>query len=595
MKYENDPYEVEYALIQDVEVVREGTWNWSVYGEEFLNEIALTYDPAMLRAKVAKDHEYYGPAFGHVLALRVEDDVSAEGSFKLVATVGFLETGKAMIESGEYNERSIGWASFHPTPGFPYLWEFSLLGVNTPAAVGMEPIIFKEEDAEKMTQQLEIDRVNDGQTQEAIMNQLAWEKTEEYIKHQLRQPSRFKDETIRTIELDEDEGIMAVVGKLKPEYVPEGGKVASMVMQNVMFNLKKGWTLAKAKAWVGERSLATIDVTISSVVAFQDIPIAEGELVADENAESLLAPFEAEARRRIYAGDEDGDNIDWDKYRNCYLWYDPDNKEKHESYKLPIADVVDGELKVIPEALAAVTKELSEIPEADIQGVKSHLEKYYEKMGKEFPWKADAKESPEGVNTISDSTTNEGGIKMPETGVDEKIDNPIVVKEVGSTEDLSSENVELREIMERREIEAQETLRRENVELREKAEVARCESVKSLVRTMHAEGYITGAQVEMGLADALAVIPDDAAIPVGDKQRNAVDIITDVLRFGGKLKLKLEIAKDILSNDPGDPLIKARAHGIDTSVEERRIQLMKDNPKMSHADALDKAYREVRK
>ena len=184
---------------------------------------------------------------------------------------------------------------------------------------------------------------------------------------------------------------------------------------------------------------------------------------------------------------------------------------------------------------------------------------------------------------------------MPETGVKDKTDNEIVVKEVGSTEDLSSENVELREIMEKRETEAQETLRKENVELREKAETARCESVKSLVRTMHAEGYITGAQVEMGLADALALIPDDAVITIGDKQRNAVDIITDALRYGGKLKLKLEIAKDILSEDPGDPLIKARAHGIDTSVEERRLQLMKDDPKMSHADALDKATRQVRK
>ena len=654
MKYENDPYEVEYALIQDVEVVREGTWNWSVYGEEFLNEIALTYDPAMLRAKVAKDHEYYGPAFGHVLALRVEDDVSAEGSFKLVATVGFLETGKAMIESGEYNERSIGWASFHPTPGFPYLWEFSLLGVNTPAAVGMEPIIFKEEDAEKMTQQLEIDRVNDGQTQEAIMNQLAWEKTEEYIKHQLRQPSRFKDETIRTIELDEDEGIMAVVGKLKPEYVPEGGKVASMVMQNVMFNLKKGWTLAKAKAWIGERNLAAIDVTISSVVAFQDIPIAEDGSTTNENAESLLAPFEAEARRRIYAGDEDGDNIDWDKYRNCYLWYDSDNKEKHESYKLPIADVIDGELKVIPKAIHAAAEALDKtgneievglvvqakvggprmtvseimdgdvvgctwfegndlkedtldikalnvdvamIPEVDIPGVKSHLEKYYTKMGKESPWKEEASGDANKVAPdLAIIKSNEGGKAMPEkVATEDKTDNPIVVKEVGSTEDLSKENIELRELKEKRETEAQETLRRENVELREKAETARCESVNSLVRTMYAEGYITGAQVEMGLADALAVIPDDVLITVGDKQRNPVDIITDALRFGGKLKLKLEIAKDILSEDPGDPLIKARAHGIDTSVEERRLQLMKDDPKMSHADALDKATRQVRK
>ena len=140
----------------------------------------------------------------------------------------------------------------------------------------------------------------------------------------------------------------------------------------------------------------------------------------------------------------------------------------------------------------------------------------------------------------------------------------------------------------------QEKLLRENTELSGLLESAKLEAVKSDIRTMHAEGYITAAQVNMGLVDALATIPD-TKIVVGNKERSAVDIIKDALMYGGKLKLKLEIAKDILNDDPGDPLIKARAHGIDTSVEERRIQLMKENPEMSHADALDKATREVKK
>lgn len=591
MKYENDPYQVEYALIQDVEILVEGIWNWQGYNEEFLNEIALTYDPAMLRAKVAKDHDYYGPAFGHVLALTVKDDASAEGSFKLVATVGFLESGKAMVESGEYNERSIGWASFHPTPGFPYLWEFSLLGANTPAAVGMEPIIFKQEEEEKMTRQLEVDRVNEGQTLDAIANQLAWEKTEEHIRHQLRQPSRFRKETMRTIELDVDEGIMAVVGKLKPEYIPEGGKAGSMVMQNVMFSLEKGWTLAKAKKWVGEHNLAALDVTIASVVAFQDLALADEEMAWDNDA--------AEKHRREDAGGED--DIDWDKYRKGFLWYDSEKKEKFGSYKLPIADIVDGSLKAVPRGIFAAAGAIGgarggvDIPDDDVAGVKSHLEKYYDKMDRKAPWQEETSgDAPDGTKTpdLTILKSNEGGKAMAENAV---IEGSVVLIEAGSPIDLAKKNVAIREKKEQQERETQEALMRENAELSEKFVASRLEAIKSDVRTMHAEGYILSAQIDMGLVDALAAIPDDVEIAVGDKKRKARDIIYDVLKFGGKLKLKHELTKVVEEGELVDDLDRCDALGLETETERLRLQYMKDDPKLSHAQAIDKAMRVTRK
>ena len=183
---------------------------------------------------------------------------------------------------------------------------------------------------------------------------------------------------------------------------------------------------------------------------------------------------------------------------------------------------------------------------------------------------------------------------MPDTGIKEETTTTIV-REVGSTEDLDKKTIEMRETKERREMEAQESLRKEYEELSEKAEVARKQSIRSEVRTMQAEGYITGAQVDMGLAEALSLLPDEPLILVGNDERSALSILKNALKFGGKLKLKLEIAKDILNEDDSDPLAKARAHGVDTSVEERRIQLMKDDPKMSHAAALDRASREVKK
>jgi len=585
MKYENDPYQIEYALIQDVEILREGKWNWYEYGREFMEEIALTYDPSMLRAKVIKDHEYEGPAFGHVLALRVADDSSSEGAYKLVATTGFLYSGKQMVESGDYNERSIGWASFHPTQGFPYLWEWSLLGANTPAAVGMDPIIFKEEESEVLMQRLAIDRANEGLSEEAIAKQLTWEKTEEYIRYRVRHKSRFRDETLKTIELDEDGGILAVVGKLKPDYVGDGNK-ESLVIQSVMFSLKKEWTLAKAKAWVETQELTEKSIVISNVTALQDIPVADIETAWDA--------VTAESHYQELAKSESG--FDWNTYRAFHLWCNPEAKEDLDGCKLPIVDVVDGELKVIPKALEAASETLSDIPDEDVEAVKSRIAEYMVKLeGEKMEKNLNNSDSQNGISISDTNILNEGGSKMAENAVEEKkpTDSTIVV-EAGSTTDLSKRNVELRLEAERREQEAQARLKNENEELVVSVENARRETIRSQVRTMQAEGFIAGPQVEMGLAEALSTVSDKETIKVGDKLHSPLSILMAALKYGGKLKLKLEVARDILTDSIDDPLAKARAAGIDTSVEERRIQLMEKNPNMSWEDALDRAYREVK-
>ena len=54
---------------------------------------------------------------------------------------------------------------------------------------------------------------------------------------------------------------------------------------------------------------------------------------------------------RKWAGAEDGPN---EKYRDAFVWYDGDNKDNFTAYKLPIADVIDGELTIkLPRAVAS--------------------------------------------------------------------------------------------------------------------------------------------------------------------------------------------------------------------------------------------------
>jgi hypothetical protein len=74
------------------------------------------------------------------------------------------------------------------------------------------------------------------------------------------------------------------------------------------------------------------------------------------------------------------------------VWYDADKKQNFTAYKLLIADVVDGELKVVPRGVIASGNIMqgarggADLPKKDIDRVKSHLAKYYKKMGDTAPW-----------------------------------------------------------------------------------------------------------------------------------------------------------------------------------------------------------------
>ena len=121
-----------------------------------------------------------------------------------------------------------------------------------------------------------------------------------------------------------------------------------------------------------------------SVVDFQDLPV--GDRDADWNGD------EANKRVRKWAGAEDEPN---DKYRQAFVWYDSDEKDVFKGYKLQIADVVDGKLKAMPRGIITAGNVMQgsrggvDLPKDDVDGVKRHLAKYYEKMGDEAPWERD--------------------------------------------------------------------------------------------------------------------------------------------------------------------------------------------------------------
>lgn len=121
-----------------------------------------------------------------------------------------------------------------------------------------------------------------------------------------------------------------------------------------------------------------------SVTSFQDLPLADRDREWDGDA--------AEGRVRTWAGAEDGPT---GKYRDAHVWYDSDSKDNFGAYKLLIADVIDGELHAVPRGIMAAAAVMQgarggvDLPDKDVDRVKSHLAKYYAKMNDTAPWDED--------------------------------------------------------------------------------------------------------------------------------------------------------------------------------------------------------------
>jgi hypothetical protein len=70
---------------------------------------------------------------------------------------------------------------------------------------------------------------------------MPWVNTEKHIRSGHRDAEEFQQDTLKTITLNEKEGIKAIVGK------PKGKDTMEVV--SYVFEKDKGWTLEKAKAW----------------------------------------------------------------------------------------------------------------------------------------------------------------------------------------------------------------------------------------------------------------------------------------------------------------------------------------------------------
>lgn len=121
--------------------------------------------------------------------------------------------------------------------------------------------------------------------------------------------------------------------------------------------------------------------SIKAAVSYQGLPIADSDLEWDSTA--------AVKRIRDFTKSLEAPSRD---YRKAFLWFDNDAADSFGGYKMPIADVIDGKLVVIPRAVFAAAAAINgarggiDIPEADIAAVKRTIERYYDDMDRDSPF-----------------------------------------------------------------------------------------------------------------------------------------------------------------------------------------------------------------
>lgn len=538
---------IEYAETVTMDILFPGIVNWIEVSSDWLKEAAESYDPEFLRAPIVLDHKMEGPAYGHVLGLKYIEGETDKDEVALQATVGLFTSAKAMIESGEWNERSVFLDSYYPTPGIWYLRHLSLLGAANPAMPGMRLVVLPSmEEAEEV----EASQMPDYYKQliaSALM--AAWDKTDEHVRYRVRPVTSFRDNTFRTVVLSKKEGIKAVQGKLKAKYVPKGRDSNSMVNQAILFERDKAWDLTKAKRWIKKKQgklSADIGEDESLIPAWgaalmgtakplpaDDIVIIPGNI--ESASEQSAGVDTAVQKNQLVADATGGKSMDEDK-------------EKDAKAKL------EAEAKVKAEADAKAKAEV----EAKIKELEAQIVEL------------------KGRSASEDVT--------------------LVEKE--SVDDLRKQNAELFAkncALEENARSNEATLRTKLLADGQSKRLAICENA---VDDLLADGYITPAQKNFGLSAALKHISDDALVDIEESgktiQIKAVDVILGCLKMGGKLKLKGEFAKEdkALTGQASSNLEKLVASGrnvTDAKILARIEELQREDPKISYADAWAKA------
>ncbi|MFA5452689.1 MAG: ATP-dependent Clp protease proteolytic subunit, partial [Candidatus Methanomethylophilaceae archaeon] len=99
----------------------------------------------------------------------------------------------------------------------------------------------------------------------------------------------------------------------------------------------------------------------------------------------------AAARKRIEQWATSGENIDWKKYQQAFVYVNPESADTKGGYKLPFADIIEGKLTAVWGGVRAATAALLgarggvDMPDNERKSAYNFLAAYYKKLDKEPP------------------------------------------------------------------------------------------------------------------------------------------------------------------------------------------------------------------
>lgn len=226
-------------------------------------------------------------------------------------------------------------------------------------------------------------------------------------------------------EMREDEKGLFVKGRLPKDDTFVSGRVIPQMKVGSINKMSIGYScwgegaftvvdgirqLSKVKLW--ETSLVTVPMNPEAVVTgmkaavpFQNLQLAERDRVWDS--------VSAVGRVREFVGAEDGGLEDPDvqkKFRNAFLFYDKSDPDLFASYKLPIADIIDGKMVAIPRAIFAAAGAMRGarggvfLPSEDRPAITRNIERYYEKMGLDSPFNGEAGFRIDDIPSVDERT-----------------------------------------------------------------------------------------------------------------------------------------------------------------------------------------------
>lgn len=238
------------------------------------------------------------------------------------------------------------------------------------------------------------DEVGDAVQPGAFDNTLKNRRPKLLWMHDMRQPVGFIDS------IYPDAKGLRIEGRMPKEDSFVSGRLAPQLRIGGVDSMSIGYRTVKSER-VGEvNKLLELDLFEVSFVTipantqatlqgfkgathFDDLPIASRERHWDS--------AEAIKRVREYTGSTDAPT---GAYKKAFLWYDSDAVDSFGSYKLPFADVIDGEMMAVPRAIFAAAASMRGarggvgIPEEDRDEVVSHIESYYKEMDMISPFKS---------------------------------------------------------------------------------------------------------------------------------------------------------------------------------------------------------------